>query len=651
MAVVAVGSDRVYGRKRVIELVRELMMREKQGRSLRDRRSPILVVEGFQGTGKTALLSALDELLDQRVPHARLDFEANSRASVPQVLSALAFDLSRKCPRYGALRFPRFIVGQLVIGLELDLTHHARARRQVVDALKRQRGIAAVREVLADTAGSVLGMVGLPFKPPASVLRLVARWLTEWVPGHRVVLGAFQYWYGHRDLGLRNDPIDVLVDLNRWATDAEDEGNRRRIDELLWAAFLADLRAEFGRHRWADERVLNCVVLLDNADTELAARFLNQLVRARSQRAVGEQDDADPLTVVVSSRGALLADVPLADQTQVAPDGTGSEWNPHPADWSRCWWLQYRLPDLTEDEVGRAVTDMALTWGDNQRLTQVVYQLTGGHPASTRLVLGAIAKAPAQKWIEPEVILGQGAGAGQPLTVEDQMVDRLLGDVSQVALRDLVTCAAARDREQALVLAGQDDLLARGQVNYGEALDPILWPADGSAGAILLRRLLRRRLAERDRAVSPSWSAVYSRLRSLRDDDAGQLYYALAEGDLSFVTRRLHQRLGELDSTAWSELLASVIEAPHQHRRREAPIDEVRSLVNSVLLDEPLTSVGRLVAALWIAASPFTDSRRRHLHWQIAADYADVSQLCPGGPHVVFLEAARRHRREAEWWD
>lgn len=647
----AVGSDRVYGRKRVIELVRELTMREKRGRSLRNRRSPILVVEGFQGTGKTALLSALVELLDQRVPHARLDFEVNSRASVPQVLSALAFDLSRKCPRYGALGFPRFIVGQLVIGLELDLTHHGRARRQVVDALKRQRGMAAVREVLVDTAGSVLGMVGLPFRPPASVLRLVARWLTEWVPGHRVVLGSFQHWYGHRDLGLRNDPIDVLVDLNRWATDTEDEGNRRRIDELLWVAFLADLRAGFGRRRWADERVLNCVVLLDNADTELATRFLNQLVRARSQRAVGDQDDADPLTVVATSRGALLADVPLADQARWAPDDTPPGSNPPAADWSRCWWLQYRLPDLIDDEVGRAVTDMALTWGDDQRLTQVVYQLTGGHPASTRLVLGAVAKAPPQKWIEPEAILSQGAGAEQPLTVEEQMVDRLLGDVSQVAFRDLVTCAAARSREQALALAGQDDLLVRGQVDYGEALDPILWPADGSAGAVLLRRLLRRRLARRDPAVSPSWPAVYARLRALRDDDAGQLYYALAEGDLGFVAGRLHQRLGELDSTVWSGLLASVVEAPSQHRHREAPIDEVRSLLSSAELDEPLTSVARLVVALWIAGDPFTDSRRRHLHWQIAADYGEVSQLCPGGPHVVFLEAARRHRREAEWWD
>ncbi|MGH8922508.1 MAG: hypothetical protein ACRD0H_29925, partial [Actinomycetes bacterium] len=103
------------------------MAREDRDGSPRNQRFPILVVEGFRGTGKTALLSVLDELLDQLVPRAQLDFEANRHASVPQVLSALAFELNRRCPRYGALQFPRFIVGQLVMGLELDLTDHAQA--------------------------------------------------------------------------------------------------------------------------------------------------------------------------------------------------------------------------------------------------------------------------------------------------------------------------------------------------------------------------------------------------------------------------------------------------------------------------------------------------------------------------------------------
>ncbi len=151
-----------------------------------------------------------------------------------------------------------------------------------------------------------------------------------------------------------------------------------------------------------------------------------------------------------------------------------------------------------------------------------------------------------------------------------------------------------------------------------------------------------------------SWSGVYTRLRHTcraANDEAGELYYALADGELGFVTRRLHQRLTELKSTAWHDLLTFVTQAPHRHRHREAPIDEVRRLVGSADLEQPLTPVGRLVTALRIAVDPFTDSRRRDLHLQIADDYSGVSRLCPGGPHTVFLDAARRHRREAEWWD
>src|SRR5262245_12357166 len=209
---------------------------------------PVLVVEGFRGTGKTAVLSRLSGLLEQ-IPHARIDLEKNRHASVPAVLSAIAFDLSRKYPKY-TLRFPRFIIGQLVAGLELDLTDHAQACRQVVAALEHHRDVDAVREVLVDTADTVLSAAS-PIRPPRSLVKYGVTWLSKHAPGRYLALGSYQSWYGHRDLGLRNDPIDTLVDLNRWATDVEDEDNRARIDELLWAAFLADLRAEFDRGRRA----------------------------------------------------------------------------------------------------------------------------------------------------------------------------------------------------------------------------------------------------------------------------------------------------------------------------------------------------------------------------------------------------------------
>ncbi|MGH4014621.1 MAG: hypothetical protein ACRDSL_11995 [Pseudonocardiaceae bacterium] len=73
-------------------------------------------------------------------------------------------------------------------------------------------------------------------------------------------------------------------------------------------------------------------------------------------------------------------------------------------------------------------------------------------------------------------------------------------------------------------------------------------------------------------------------------------------------------------------------------------------MVDSADLEQPLITVGRLVAALWIAADPFTGSRRRSLHLLIAEDLFDVSLFSPGGPHTMFLQAAQRHQKEAEWW-
>ncbi len=659
----AVHSNPSYGRKPVIRLVRELMARAEVGRSLRSQRFPILVVEGFRGAGKTALLAALVELLDQRVPYARLDFEANRQACVPEVLSALAFELSRRCPRYGVLQFPRFIVGQLVMGLELDLTDRAQARRQVVAALQRQRGVDSVRAVLVETAGSVLTTMGRgsglpPVEPPGRyVLGLALKWLTAHGVGRRVLLGSFPAWYGHRDLGLANDSVDVLVDLNRWAKDTKDEDDRQRVDELLWAAFLADLRAAFDRGGRAGERSLNCVVLLDNADTALGRRFLNELVRARRQHVASGQDDADPLTVVATSRGALLADVAGADRALVTPDHSGSGQLPRTTGRARPWGLQYPLPDLTEDEVGIAVSALGLDRGNDQRLTRVVFQLTGGHPASTRLVLDAIVKRPPGNRIEPEAILSQAPSSGGPRhsqTLEDQILGSLLGGVSDAAILDLVTCAPARERQHAVALSAQEDLLGGGQANYLEVLDPILWPAGAAAGPALLRRLLCRRLALRDRENPPSWAEIHSWLRDLcraEGDEAGELYYALANGELGFVIRRLHQRLAELETNSWYELVASVTAAPHQHRHQEALIEAMRTLVRTADVEQPLTSLARLVAALWIAADPFRDSHRRALHLQIAADHIDIARHSPAGPSAVLLQAARRHQWQAEWWD
>ena len=701
-------SDQVYGRTPVIGLVREHMSRGGVDGPLRNQHFPILVIEGSRGAGKTALMSALKELLDQRVPFATLDFEeASSSATVPQVLSALALGLMKKCPRYGVLQFPRLTVGQLAIEQELKrtLTAHKLDRRKVEEELERLRGIGAFREVLAKTAGAVLDAVnkgsGGLAQPSGDVVEIVLKWLTTRAP-QRIVHGPALGWYGDQDLGLTHDPLDVLVQLNQYASDYQHEAYRQQVNLLLLAAFLADLRAEFDRGRRADERSLNCVVLLDNADTELGQSFLHELVRVRRQRGPGGQYSADPLTVVATSRGTLLAGVADADLELVTPDNHPDEPDARSTSRPRAWWRPYRLPDLTEDEVGQAVAVQMLrqvtrlVQVQDQHVTRVVFQLTGGHPASTRLMLDALHSTPSLKLIEPDVVLGRkqsGTGSHRSQPVEDQMLTRLLGSVSEAMTRDLETCAAARDKQHALMLSAQKDLVVGGY-EYSTILEPILWPADRTAGPALLRRLLRRRLARRTATDLPSWSKVYNRLRYVcrpkggkKGDEEGELYYALAEGDLGFVTERLHQRIiespgntGAMDHAGhpehtdaqWLQLLKSVIAAPRPPRRRPdgdhgsagriehltdgagedelSPQEEARMLARGTELNKSSAPLARLIAALHVAADPFIGSDRSDLHYQIAADYNEVARLTPDGPSAVLLEEARRHLQEADWW-
>jgi hypothetical protein len=233
---------------------------------------------------------------------------------------------------------PGSTVGQLAIEqpLKLDLTSHGLDREQVEEALARLRGIDTFRAVLVGTAGAVLGTMGMPVESSRDVLEIILRRLTTLLP-RRIVHGPSPVWYGHPELGLPHDPLDVLVELNRWARNDKNKHDGRNVDQLLMAAFLADLRAEFDRKRRSDERSLNCVVLLDNADTELGRRFLNGLVRARRER-----DDADHGS---HQPGRVAGRRPSADLSLETPDNIPGEQR------SRPWWRRYQLPGLTEDDL------------------------------------------------------------------------------------------------------------------------------------------------------------------------------------------------------------------------------------------------------------------------------------------------------------
>ena len=381
----------------------------------------------------------------------------------------------------------------MAIAQTVNLTDRARAREQIRRALEEYRRVDRLRAFLAASAPKVLSAVpvvrGVPGVSTAGryLPDLVLRGLVSRRRGRRGGLGQGQDWYGHQDRGLHRDSLDVLVDLNRLATHPDLAGQRHEVGELLWAAFLADLRADFRHGRRADEWSLNCVVLIDNIDTDVGLRFLDGLVTARRQHAAHVSDDPDPLTVVATSRGALSArvtasgePVPMVEQAGYAHYLAHSERvraRPERG------WYPVMLRDLTRDEVGNMVSAPGLDQ-DDRRVTAMVHGFTGGHPGSTRLVLDAIAERPDAAVDLPTLLAAPAPGVLGPAarTVEHRLRDELLQGVPTGAVEDLVTCAAARNLDQASRLAARSGLLTGPRGERSAIFAPELWtpPVGGS---------------------------------------------------------------------------------------------------------------------------------------------------------------------------
>jgi hypothetical protein len=652
---------RLYGRGGALKLVREFLSREERDGALYSRRYPVVVFTGMRGTGKTALLADLAGRLDQQVAFARIDCEGFD-GGARDLLSLIAFDLNRQSGRYGTLPFPRLVTGQIAIAAHLDLTDREVAREQVRQVLEEHQKTGRVlQEAFRTTLQSGFEALGGSHGVPgtgAAIENIIYTYGPDVVlgglaasrRGRRVLLGKGQEWYGHQDCDLGRSPLDVLVDLNRMAAFPEVEGNRREVAELLWAAFLADLRDSFRHSRRASGWTLNCVVLLDNADTAIGHEFLDELVMARRQRAAYAADDPDPLTVVATSRGDLaervrvrgVSAVPLADagyadylrrsQTQVGR-----------------WWYPVLLPDLTLDEVGTMVSAMELPGGTRHAVTYAVHRFTVGHPGATRMLLDAIAEHP-EKHADLLAILAcpePGVLAPASRTVEESLVRRLTEGMHVDAVADLATCAAARNEEAALRLAADSGLLTgmRGEESVIFAAD--LWLADtpGQAAELhpVLRRLLLRHLASRGPDSAADWARVFGWLRAgcvEACDETGELYHALALGAVEHVARWFAHALEHRDPAQWMRLLGSVTAAPNRLDHRQEPAPQVRALTLWADHREvPLGLVGRLIAASWIYADPLSACHRRSLLREMAADLYQIAPYSADGLTVLRDEA------------
>lgn len=652
------GRHTVYGRRHAARLLWHLMQRPARAHRFHDQSAPVLVCEGTRDSGKTSLVGALSELLNQRVPYARVDLEKDGHADVPQVLSALAFGLGQRCPIYGRILFPRLVIGLLVMRIDLPADDRVEASRQVVQDLKQRRGITNLEAVLRQWAGDLTRVMlpaAVPTGMPGQLLTWLIDGLSSWAATRRVLLGSALEWYGEKGGG---DAIDRLVELNRWARMAgERDDSARRRDELLWAAFRADLLAAFRRGTRGASWVPSCVVLLDDADTDVGQRLLEIAVRAR--RDTASDSGIEPLAIVATSRGSLLKDLNVQDKAEVADETTDRIAFRDDVDGNRRPWWRYRLSDVALDDL---VHKMAP--GQDRCLLRAIHQLTGGHPGSTRRLVNVIEKVerwPAER-SELEELVRRRPAEGE-FTIEETLVRRLLGISERDEFPDhevetLITCSAARKADDASVLFREGRLTVAPAV-YERALTSDLWIAGGPA-CTTLRRLLLRRLADRSAGGGhPDWATVHGWLREScgeRGDGPGRLHHALAaateDQDLEPITAHIDERLDHEEVASWLELVRAVTVAPTRlltHRPRAVDEMHVHTHRWARHRGHRFWAVARLLVGLWIAADPFSRSDRAALHTQIADEYRQIARLSDGSPRELLREAEKHVRLARDW--
>src|SRR6266536_806055 len=265
--------------------------------------SPVLVLEGCGGSGRTSILAEAQANWRKRTPSVLVQPPLHGDTEhipIRPLLALVMLGLSVGVPGY-QVSFPRSLIAQIVINTNFDGVPHDQARiqlRELLNSYRKRPVLVAFLHQLVDAALTFarIQVPTLPDTPDATrglVDAIIGR-LFRSLPMTKFTWGDAPMWFGHQDQGFTDDHEGTLIQLSYKAANT-DAPNRHGVDDLLVAAMLADLRHSRARVKG---RPPNVLVLLDDGDTPRATAFTRSLLRVR-------QALADPLTVVTTSAGPL----------------------------------------------------------------------------------------------------------------------------------------------------------------------------------------------------------------------------------------------------------------------------------------------------------------------------------------------------------
>jgi hypothetical protein len=639
----------LFGLRSVTHHVLDECVKRPHGSS---RRLPVVVALGPRGTGKTALLHAMEERCNDRVPFAHLDFEEMPEARPREIVTNLAFDLSRNCRQFGRLAFPALSLCLLVVGSPLNLRTRQEALGDLRSLLGRKHPAGKHRDDVGELV-KLAGKFGLPGWAPAAI-DVLLRGL-NWADRRR--------WLSSikKMSGRSADPHDVLIDLKK--KDQGREESQKVVDATFCEAFLADLRRAFLGGFNRSRRTANCVVLLDNTHTPGGRLFLDALAQLRRKA----EDDADPMVVISTSRcwnpawnagwhrpGAARTghgDRPLPRKPgEVEDDWRASEIGKVQRD----PWYLIELGHLTEDDtIDVAAENKALTL---PHTPSVVHRLTDGHPWAVRRIFTEVVTLADRA---ETTALRRLFSANESVAAE--AFDYLMQDLgSPIQRRDLITASAGRD-----VGFLSDSEILRSDMPDGEsalhnALSNNLWlvyESDEKRSRFVLnpwlRRLLLHKLALRDDDSDIGWTKVHTRCRDYyesRGDDTEARYHDLAVGDIAAVVAHLRPPFDSLEqpfelesAEEWLRELDAITQAPNRLHNDEDPRIRVEELIKNVkTIGHFEMALPRLVAASWIFHDPLGDPGRT-LRPVIASAYEHLARR-RGSGSILLFDRAEMHR-------
>ncbi|MFH8733464.1 MULTISPECIES: hypothetical protein [unclassified Streptomyces] len=614
---------------------------------------PLTMLLGPRGSGTSELLCVLMEQFGTQYPFGYVKFTSGQELLPRYALGLLARQLARNLPSYRHTSFPRLALGLLASDQNLPhqaLTGGQRGIRGALTDLEKK-----AKHQHGDYLGAYLTVAQASIDAPEGASRSARTLLSAATDtSARSWAGRWDHsaaaWFGQHRLTHSSDPWESLLELNRWRHQGE-ERDKLRLDQLLCAAFLEDLRTSVK----GPFRPRSYLLLLDETHTDHGREFLDLLLQARHDDTVLGRRPCDPLSVVAGCNRWLPRWGPA----------TGEEWPWQPrepdraslADWREhrpsgdgqdTWWYPLRMRDLDREEVRIHVEQQLNTHpelGPFTTLAPFVHRLTGGLPKAVQQVFEVLGgpnvpqvPGPQQNlWLRDLPQRTVSAGGRKPLLV-DAALDDLLADFDAADRDRLAQCAAADD----LFVGAQ--LLGRGAELFTDIRSRWLLSAPGTLSLHpWLRRMLLWHLAGR----AGAWDTAHEVLAehyANGEQRVQELYHLLALEKVDEVAEYLVTLRNTARTEEWLSAFHAITSAPNRLAHPGGPLELRARLAPSDPGDQVTVPavIRDLVVARWLWSDPLTDPGRQ-LSPVLADGFVHLSRLWRNY-NVALVNEAERYR-------